>query len=74
MTNTIDKSPRRIQPAAQVRNQRGRRIAPAGDARANYERYITLARDSVSFGDAVQTENWYQHADHYLRMSREPAA
>ncbi len=37
-------------------------------AKRSYERYMTLARDAVSTGDNVEIENYYQHAEHYLRQ------
>jgi hypothetical protein len=42
-------------------------------ARANYERYLALAQAQLQAGDRVGAENYYQHAEHYLRsMSPEP--
>jgi len=52
---------------------RALRAKPAANPRANYERYISLARESVQVSDAVETENWLQHADHYFRMMHDPA-
>lgn len=53
-------------------------VAPArmrqqqpGNARQNYERYIALAKDAEQAGDPVLSENYYQHAEHYLRTMRE---
>jgi hypothetical protein len=43
------------------------------DAKRSYERYTALARAAASTGDAVETENLYQHAEHYFRMMREQA-
>ncbi|MGB8277716.1 MAG: DUF4167 domain-containing protein [Methylovirgula sp.] len=48
--------------------------ARLADAKKNYERYMALARASASTGDAIQIENYYQHAEHYLRAMREQAA
>jgi uncharacterized protein DUF4167 len=42
------------------------------DAKARYARYVELARASALTGDAVETENYYQHAEHYFRVMREP--
>jgi hypothetical protein len=42
-----------------------------GDAKRNYERYVALARDAAAAGDAIEAENYYQHAEHYLRTMRE---
>jgi hypothetical protein len=32
---------------------------------------VALARAAESSGDAVQTESYYQHAEHYLRLMNE---
>jgi hypothetical protein len=37
------------------------------DARKRYERYLVLARDTALTGDRIGAENYYQHAEHYLR-------
>ena len=41
--------------------------------KAQYARYVELARAAALTGDTVETENYYQHAEHYFRMMREPA-
>ena len=46
--------------------------APAIEPRRNYERYLALARQAATDGDAVQSEYWYQHAEHYFRMMKQP--
>jgi hypothetical protein len=51
-----------------------RQSEPAIDPRRSYERYIALARETAMAGDAVQTEHWYQHAEHYFRMMKERTA
>jgi hypothetical protein len=33
--------------------------------------YVTLAQAAALAGDAVETENCYQHAEHYYRVMRE---
>jgi len=43
------------------------------NAKARYEEYIALARAAVRTGDAVEVENYYQHAEHYYRLSKEQA-
>ena len=50
------------------RSQGGDTVA---DAKRNYERYMMLARDAASAGDTIESENFYQHAEHYLRTMRE---
>jgi Domain of unknown function (DUF4167) len=59
-------------------NQRPPGIRPPGEgrhaaqnARNNYERYTTMAKDAARRGDGVQAENFYQHAEHYFRLMRE---
>lgn len=32
---------------------------------------MTLARNAALTDDAVSTENFYQHAEHYFRLMRE---
>jgi hypothetical protein len=39
-----------------------------GNAQQVYEKYIALARDAQSAGDRIATENYFQHAEHYLRV------
>lgn len=58
---------------------RGRAKAPASDPKrgrdnakanpqTNFKRYMELAREAASSGDAVQSEYYYQYADHYHRV------
>ncbi len=39
-----------------------------GTAVQVYDKYLTLARDATSSGDRVAAENFYQHAEHYVRI------
>jgi hypothetical protein len=41
------------------------------NARNNYERYTTMAKDAARRGDVVEAENCYQHAEHYFRVMKE---
>jgi hypothetical protein len=43
------------------------------DAKGSYERYMGLARAARSAGDAIEIENYYQHAEHYFRLMNEHA-
>ena len=57
-------------------NRRGsssvqRRPAKIANAKASYERYVTLARAAARGGDVVETENYYQHAEHYFRLMKD---
>ena len=35
------------------------------------EKYSNLAREALSNGDKILSENYYQYADHFLRISTE---
>ncbi len=75
MSANTSRPPRRRQPDGQDHFHAGTREGrPVANPRTSYERYISLARESVAVGDTVQTENWLQHADHYFRMMRDPAS
>ena len=41
------------------------------NARREYERYLNLANATAAIGDLIETENYYQHAEHYFRLMRE---
>jgi hypothetical protein len=43
----------------------------AQNARNNYERYTTMAKDAARRGDDIEAEDFYQHAEHYFRVMRE---
>lgn len=45
-----------------------RRPDASASPRKSFERYMVLARDAASSGDAIESENFYQHAEHYLRL------
>jgi hypothetical protein len=47
----------------------GSRDRPRGfqNAQKSYERYMALAQAEILNGDIVAAENYYQHAEHYLR-------
>ncbi len=81
----MDQGPRR-RPFKPQRNQNQQRpvhqrpsgIRPSNNprhaavnARNNYERYTTMAKDAARRGDTIEAENLYQHAEHYFRMMRE---
>ena len=35
------------------------------------EKYNNLAREALSIGDKILSENYFQHADHFLRISND---
>ncbi len=40
-----------------------------GSAGQVAEKYLTLARDALTSGDRIAAENYFQHAEHYYRLS-----
>jgi hypothetical protein len=66
---------------AMARGSQPRRTEPSGLPRArnfqnsqrNYERYLALARAEALSGDRIAAENYFQHAEHYLRSMQENA-
>jgi uncharacterized protein DUF4167 len=48
-----------------------RRPAKNTNAKTSYEKYVALARAAALTGDAIETENYYQHAEHYFRMMKD---
>jgi hypothetical protein len=41
-----------------------------GNAHQIFERYVALGREASTSGDRVNTENLYQHAEHYFRVMK----
>lgn len=42
-----------------------------GNANQVFDKYSQLARDAMSAGDRIKAENYFQHAEHYLRIIHE---
>jgi hypothetical protein len=40
-------------------------------AQQYYEKYMTMARESMAVGDRIAAEGFYQYAEHYLRLMNE---
>jgi hypothetical protein len=59
---------RHLQSRAPHSRQGGHSLA---DAKRQYERYLALARAALMNGDAVEAQNFYQHAEHFFRTMRE---
>jgi hypothetical protein len=53
---------------AQVFDSNGPDVRIRGTAHQICEKYMTLAKDARSAGDAVLAESYLQHAEHYQRM------
>ena len=41
---------------------------PTQNAQRNYQRYLELARVETLGGNRIAAENYFQHAEHYLRI------
>ena len=54
-------------PMARVYESNGPDVKIRGNPSHIAEKYVQLARDAQSSGDPVAAENYYQHAEHYLR-------
>ena len=61
---------------SQQRPSSAPRPEPQGfhNASRNYDRYVALAQAELQAGDRVAAENYYQHAEHYFRMSSDRGA
>jgi uncharacterized protein DUF4167 len=44
----------------------------SANAEKSYHSYLALAREADSTGDTIAAENFYQHAEHFLRLLKEP--
>jgi hypothetical protein len=68
-------TPRRSQPSRKNESFGFARSQPrnAQNAERNYQRYLVLARAETLTGDRVAAENYFQHAEHYLRSMAKDA-
>jgi hypothetical protein len=74
MKNISEPKPATAQPrpnTKQMINAMARRSQP--NSQRNYERYLVLARAEALSGDRIAAENYFQHAEHYLRSMQENA-
>lgn len=55
-------------PLARLYESNGPDVKVRGTASHVAEKYLQLARDAQSSGDPVSAENYFQHAEHYLRL------
>tara|TARA_R110001592_G_scaffold16881_14_gene71734 strand:- start:26657 stop:27139 length:483 start_codon:yes stop_codon:yes gene_type:complete len=59
---------RNNQQRTQVYDSNGPDVRIRGTAHQVAEKYLTLAKDATSAGDRIVAENYYQHAEHYIRI------
>ncbi len=62
---------RNNQQRAQVFDSNGPDVRIRGTAHQVAEKYLALAKDASSAGDVIVAENYYQHAEHYIRIINE---
>jgi hypothetical protein len=55
----------------QTLNSHGPAERIGGNASQLHQRYLTLAREAARGDDRIAAENYYQHAEHYLRLDKE---
>src|ERR1700686_5463264 len=55
-------------PMTRVFESNGPDVKIRGTASHVAEKYVQLARDAHTSGDPVAAENYFQHAEHYLRL------
>ena len=48
--------------------QRSNKFRPTQSAEKLLEKYTTLAKEAMSSGEKTLSENYLQHADHYVRV------
>jgi len=53
---------------SQTFDSNGPSVRVRGNAFQVQEKYLALARDAAAAGDRVAAENYFQHAEHYLRI------
>ena len=49
-------------------DQNRNRFRPPQSAEKLFEKYNTLAKEAMSSGDKTLSENYFQHADHFMRI------
>lgn len=49
-----------------TRSRRGEKQSPA-DLRKSFEKYVEMAKATAQAGDRVESEKYYQYAEHFLR-------
>ena len=59
---------RQSSPGNRVYESNGPDVKIRGNASHVSEKYLALARDAQAAGDPIASENYLQHAEHYLRI------
>ena len=69
--NNNNNGRRNNQPRTQVYDSNGPDVRIRGTAHQVAEKYLALAKDSTAVGDHTVAENYFQHAEHYIRIINE---
>lgn len=59
------------QQRTQVYDSNGPDVRIRGTAHQVAEKYLALAKDACAVGDRIMAENYFQHAEHYIRIINE---
>lgn len=59
---------------AQKSRTNGSRPNSSAQPKVSFDRYIALARAAATAGNAIEAENYYQHAEHYFRLMKQRSA
>ncbi len=62
---------RNNQQRSQIYDSNGPDVRIRGTAHQVAEKYLALAKDANSAGDIIVAENYFQHAEHYIRIINE---
>ena len=52
----------------QTFDSNGPSVRIRGNASQVHEKYLTMARDAGASGDRIAAENYFQHAEHFIRI------
>ncbi|WP_156851076.1 DUF4167 domain-containing protein, partial [Bartonella refiksaydamii] len=66
--NNNNNNRRGLNPLSRNYESSGPDVKIRGNAQQIADKYISLARDAQGAGDRVMSENYLQHAEHYLRI------
>ncbi|HEV2334946.1 MAG TPA: DUF4167 domain-containing protein [Stellaceae bacterium] len=69
-SNNGPTQPRRAAHNNQLLDSHGPAERIRGSASQITERYLTLAREAERSDDRVSSQNYFQHAEHYLRIGK----
>ena len=61
----------RLRPNPFSNGQIGNKFRPPLSAEKLFEKYSSLAKEAMSSGDKTLSENYLQHADHFMRIIEE---